>query len=47
MIMNVEFSLKPSNYTSWNRAICLKGILKNVYNTAYSVQSPYIGGHSL
>ena len=28
MILNVDFALKLSNYTSWKRFICLKWILK-------------------
>ena len=35
MILNVDYALEVSNYTSWKSFICLKWILKN--NTAFSV----------
>ena len=36
MILNVDFSLKFSNYTSRKRFICLKLILKNLFTTLHT-----------
>ena len=48
MILNVNFALKR-NYTSWNwkRYMTQMDPKNCFYNTAISVQPPYIAGHSL
>ena len=47
-ILNVEFARKLRIYRSLKSFICLKMNPKEVFhNTAYSVQLPYIAGHSL
>ena len=48
MILNVEFALKVSNLTSFKHFIYFKLILKKIlHNTTFSVQLPYIAGHSI
>ena len=47
MILNVNFALKLSNYTSWKRFICFKNPKKCVHNTAHALSSTTIHCRSL
>ena len=47
MILNVDFALKLSNYTSWKVFMSEMKLREFVHDTTYSVQPPYIAGHSL
>jgi len=47
MILNVDFALKLSNYTSLLYYMSQMNPKKFLHNTTFSVQPPYIAGHFL